>query len=124
MNQLFSMGRLLILKSILFIIKQKFFILPTYSENFGNVILESLMTETPVITAKGTPWLNLNELNCGWCIDLSVENIKTAIKDAISKSDDDYFLMSNNAKEYVSSNFDSEVIGKAMIQAYTEVINA
>lgn len=36
------------------------FCLPTHSENFGLVVLESLQVGTPVLTTTGTPWGALN----------------------------------------------------------------
>ena len=36
-----------------------FFILPSYSENFGLVIMEALSYSCPVITTKFTPWLHI-----------------------------------------------------------------
>jgi glycosyltransferase involved in cell wall biosynthesis len=43
--------------------KADLFILPTYSENFGVVVVEALAQGCPVITTKGTPWQELE--NCG-----------------------------------------------------------
>lgn len=39
--------------------KADLFVLPTYSENFGAVIAESLSYGVPVITTKGAPWSDL-----------------------------------------------------------------
>ena len=35
------------------------FCLPTHSENFGLVVLDSLQVGTPVLTTTGTPWGSL-----------------------------------------------------------------
>lgn len=46
------------------------FILPSHSENFGNVIPEALSQGTPVLTTHGTPWQELESEGCGWWIPL------------------------------------------------------
>jgi glycosyltransferase involved in cell wall biosynthesis len=53
-------------------------ILPSKSENFGNVVLESLMMGTPVIASKGTPWEALQQRNIGFWIDADPVEIAEA----------------------------------------------
>ena len=43
-----------------------FFVLPTFSENFGSVVAEALGYGVPVITTKGAPWEDLLNHKCGW----------------------------------------------------------
>ena len=47
------------------------YILPTYSENFGLTIAESLSYGTPVITTKQSSWTNLENDSLGWLIDIN-----------------------------------------------------
>jgi glycosyltransferase involved in cell wall biosynthesis len=48
------------------------FFLPTFAENFGHSIAESLSVGTPVLISDNTPWQNLDVKNWGW--DISLEN--------------------------------------------------
>jgi glycosyltransferase involved in cell wall biosynthesis len=53
--------------------------LPSHSENFGNVVVESLAALTPVVAARGTPWAVLEAEGAGrW-----VEATPLALADAI-----------------------------------------
>lgn len=45
--------------------------LPSRGENFGHVILESLMASRPVLTSDQTPWRKLEEKQAGWDLPLS-----------------------------------------------------
>src|SRR5690606_14618798 len=42
-----------------------FTFLPSETENFGNVVLESLNQGTPVVASLGTPWDILENKKCG-----------------------------------------------------------
>lgn len=45
------------------------FVLPTLGENFGHVVLESLVAGTPVIVGNDTPWHSIEASGAGWVCD-------------------------------------------------------
>ena len=45
--------------------------LPTFAENFGHVIAESLSVGTPVLLSDNTPWRNLESRGYGWDLPLN-----------------------------------------------------
>ncbi|MBA4408497.1 MAG: glycosyltransferase [Odoribacter sp.] len=46
------------------------FFMPTFAENFGHSIAESLSVGTPVLISDNTPWKGLSEKGLGWDINL------------------------------------------------------
>ena len=48
--------------------KSKALVLPSESENFGNVVTEALSQSVPVIASTGTPWQLLEEHKMGWWV--------------------------------------------------------
>lgn len=99
------------------------FILPTYSENFGIVIIEALAAGVPVITTTGTPWKELDTYNCGWWIDLSVENITNALYEAINTSREELIMMGQRGRKLVEEKYDNKVVAKEMFEFYKIVLN-
>lgn len=51
--------------------------LPSRGENFGHVILESLMSGRPVLISDQTPWRGLAKEQCGW--DLALDSNQLAV---------------------------------------------
>ena len=89
-----------------------FSVLVSHSENFGNVVIESLSQGTPVITSKGTPWQVLETSKAGLWIPNSPEQIGQAFDMVLNISSESYLEMRKNAlmlsKEYdVRNNIQS-----------------
>jgi glycosyltransferase involved in cell wall biosynthesis len=111
------------------------FVLPTYSENFGIVIAEALYAGIPIITTKGTPWSELLsnsdsssgqcEVNfrtspgrSGWWIDIGMEPLVQALRDAIKMRDLDRQVMGENARRLIESKYTWPSVVREMKAAY------
>lgn len=94
-----------------------YFILPSFSENFGLVVAEALNFGIPVIATKGTPWEILEKTNSGWWVQPKVQEIKKAINNAIFLKESEYLIMSENAKK-LSENYNWEDISKRFLNLY------
>tara|TARA_B100000242_G_scaffold278936_1_gene237021 strand:- start:12859 stop:13974 length:1116 start_codon:yes stop_codon:yes gene_type:complete len=100
-----------------------FLVLPSLSENFGNVVLESLTQGTPVIASSKTPWKLLNEYNAGLYIDNTIENWKNALENTIALDDYEYKDFRTNAYRLVDEKFNIEKnIGK-WIDIYNKILH-
>jgi len=98
------------------------FILPTFNENFGNVVAEAMMCECPAITTNNAPWEVLVEDKCGWWIDLSVENIVKTLTDAMSLSDDERRELGKLSRQCIISHFSSESVAKKTKKLYEWIL--
>lgn len=83
----------------------KCLLLMSKSENFGNVIVESLAQGTPVIASWGTPWKLLEEKRIGWWIEAKAEHVTEEVEKLLSIGDADYREMRERAYDY-SREFD------------------
>lgn len=83
-----------------------FLVLPSKSENFGNVVLEALIYGTPVIASTGTPWQSLQEYDAGYWVDTNAESIKDAIESAMHLTQKEYAELSGNSLKLVKSLYD------------------
>jgi glycosyltransferase involved in cell wall biosynthesis len=94
------------------------FVLPSFSENFGLVVAESLAAGTPVITTTGTPWRELGEHGCGWQVEPTVEALTAAIQQAVRAPDDALAAMGERGAKWVRRQFQWTDVGRSMIEYY------
>lgn len=102
--------------------KANLFVLPTHSENFGIVIIEALAAGIPVITTKGTPWEELETYHCGWWIDLDIENLACAIKDAFNTPLKDLMRMGERGRQLVETKYDNRVVAREFLKLYNTIL--
>jgi glycosyltransferase involved in cell wall biosynthesis len=100
------------------------FVLPTRSENFGLVVAEALACGVPVITTKGAPWAELVSERCGWWVDVSVEALAVALKEAMDLTDEERQAMGENGKRLVERKYRWETVGVRMVEMYEKCVNA
>ena len=94
------------------------FCLPSYSENFGMVIAEAMSCGTPVITTTNCPWNILNDTSTGWCIDLSVDNLERALREALSMNPTELYDMGQKASKLIYDNFDYRSVTRKTLRLY------
>jgi len=99
------------------------FVLPSFSENFGIVIAEALCCEVPVITTTATPWQGLIDRNCGWWIELGIEPLVDALREAIALSTEQRKLMGRRGREYMEQSFSWHECAQKMKDLYDWVLN-
>lgn len=86
------------------------FLFPTFSENFGHVIVEALMVGCPVIISDQTPWNDVNEAGAGWAIPLNKpSDFSNALQKVIDADSDRYRV---NAKSFASKKLNLEALKK------------
>ena len=79
-----------------FLANADLFVLPSHTENFGNVYVESLAAGTPIVASKGTPWSQVEEADCGKWVNNSVEETTTAMLTLLEENRE---IMRSQAKQ-------------------------
>jgi glycosyltransferase involved in cell wall biosynthesis len=123
------------------------FVLPTRTDNFGVVVAEALACCVPVIATKGAPWAELlgypgdggqktnagSDVNsvfrfqsssfsangrCGWWVDIGVEPLVEALREAMSLKDAERREMGENGRRLVEAKYQWESVSREMAQVY------
>ena len=82
-------------------------VLPSHSENFGNVVIESLAQGTPVIAATNTPWRMLETEQAGRWVDNDPDTLRQAIDQFLLLPSDKYEAFRTRAFRLGRQRFDS-----------------
>lgn len=95
-------------------------VLPSYSENFGMVVLEALSYGVPVIASRGTPWSELETERCG----LWVENDPNSLTDAIARiSRMPLREMGERGRAWVARQFSWDAIAADMLTEMVRLVD-
>ena len=81
-------------------------IVPSHTENFCNVVIESLSQGTPVIASSGTPWESLDDNNCGFWVKNTPIILSKNIDKFLEMPKGDYMTMRQSSRKFVEDNYD------------------
>ena len=94
-------------------------LLPTQTENFGHVIVETLLQHRPVIISNNTPWRNLQQHQAGFDIDLTrPEEITQAINTLLLLDDTEFQHMSQASYDFINNALHIEQIKQRYINLF------
>lgn len=93
-------------------------LLPSYTENFGGVVIDSLALGLPVLASTATPWEILAKKGCGEQFELTPEALYEALLTFLQKSDADRQAMGEKGYQLVVEKYTWPSIGKQMAEAY------
>lgn len=98
------------------------FVLPTFSENFGVVVVESLAAGVPVLTTRETPWQELETIRCGWWIDVGESPLTATLTEALDMPGDELTQMGERGRMLVADNYGWHAVAGHTLQMYQWLI--
>jgi glycosyltransferase involved in cell wall biosynthesis len=94
-------------------------VLPSTTENFGNIVPEALSHGVPVVASRFTPWAELEEAGCGRWVENSPTELANAIEPYLRSAD-----LSRSEGErglaLVKRRYTWEAVARSMIDVYRE----
>ncbi len=91
--------------------KYHVFLFPTLGENFGHVIYEALAAGCLPIISDQTPWLDLDEKECGAVIHSdTASDYVVLIQKYLDMTNAEFERLSHNAMEYAEEKYSSAVV--------------
>jgi glycosyltransferase involved in cell wall biosynthesis len=98
-------------------------VLPSYNENFANVIIESLALGTPVLVSK---YVGLSdyvaEKKLGWVCDTTVDNLQQILIEFNAQKTHRQWITQNSAQQ-IRQDFDPSVLVQKYIKMYRKAMN-
>jgi glycosyltransferase involved in cell wall biosynthesis len=97
-------------------------VLPTFDENFGQVVAEALAHGVPVLTTTGTPWRALDEVGAGWCVEL--RSFRDALGRLMGRSREELREAGRRGREWVLAEFDWRASARKLVAFYERLLRA
>lgn len=96
-------------------------VVPSYTENFGNVVAEALAHARPVIASRGTPWRQIEQHKCGLWVPNDPRSLATAI---FTLAKCDRTVMGQRGRDWMENAFSWKDRARDMLSLYEELVNA
>lgn len=97
-------------------------ILPSHSENFGNVVMESLAQGTPVVASTNTPWQLLETERVGSWVSNGPDQLRKAIETYVKMIPNEYMGYRERAIELARQQFSIVDSADEWVRLYEQVL--
>lgn len=97
-------------------------ILPSYTENFGGVVIDALAFGLPVLTSAATPWKHLEAEGCGRTFALVPEPLAETLKAFAGVPDAARQVAGLKGRALVERDYTWQAVGRKMAEAYRTVL--
>lgn len=95
-------------------------LMPSHTENFGVVVIESMAQSTPVAASKGSPWRSLELERAGFWIENDPDTLAATIERIISMPPGEYQEYRDKCRPFVEQNFDIKKNMNAWLEFYSK----
>lgn len=104
--------------------KYHIFLFPTFSENFGHSIVESMLSNCLVLISANTPWTDINDYGSGWAYELSdLQSFRSTLTKLVKMNQEEYNKILNNNKLYISDKLHIDESVNLYNSMFTSTIN-
>ncbi len=93
-------------------------ILPSYTENFGGVVVDALSFGVPVLTSNATPWNFLEGVGCGFHFELRPDAVAQALHQMMALTDEQRAEMGRRGRQLVEEKYAWPAIAEKMRLSY------
>ncbi|MDB4926982.1 XrtY-associated glycosyltransferase XYAG1 [Mucilaginibacter sp.] len=99
-------------------------ILPSYDENFGNVVIESLSVGTPVLISEHVGLADyVVKNNFGWLCQTTIQSVSDCINNIAANQMDHVTHIRHTAPAIIHNDFDDDKLIKKYMDMYKQIIN-
>lgn len=98
-------------------------ILPSFTENFGGVVVDALAHGVPVITSRFTPWQEVDGL-CGWWRGNTVGELEAVLEEMMALPDTLLHEMGLKGRVLVEKKYTWPAVADQMRRVYQSVIES
>ena len=95
---------------------------PSEMENFGMIVPEALLVNTPVMASTGTMWNSLDTERCGWWRPASAESIAGVLREILAATPGELRGMGRRGAEMVRRQYAAPIIAAKMLALYRWIL--
>jgi glycosyltransferase involved in cell wall biosynthesis len=98
------------------------FLFPTYSENYGHVIAESLLSACPVLISDQTPWSDVGAAGVGWAYPLDDhKSFARTLDDLVALGAKEYREISSLCSSFVLDRLNLDELHKQYYSGFKKI---